>query len=74
MKKSASKLREVGTTNRTRIGDYEKAVNDKTGLIMKCTPAISASSALPKKRILYLWLLWGKAVAFRLWTIWAAAV
>ncbi len=35
MKKSASKLREVGTTNRTRIGDYEKAVNDKTGLIMK---------------------------------------
>ncbi|MFZ3056535.1 MAG: L-seryl-tRNA(Sec) selenium transferase [Smithella sp.] len=35
MKKSASKLREVGTTNRTRLGDYEKAVNDKTGLIMK---------------------------------------
>jgi len=35
MKKSASKLREVGTTNRTRIGDYENAVNDKTGLIMK---------------------------------------
>ena len=35
MKKSASKLREVGTTNRTRLGDYEKAINDKTGLIMK---------------------------------------
>ncbi|PKN37531.1 MAG: L-seryl-tRNA(Sec) selenium transferase [Deltaproteobacteria bacterium HGW-Deltaproteobacteria-2] len=35
MKKSASKLREVGTTNRTRLSDYEKAVNDKTGLIMK---------------------------------------
>jgi L-seryl-tRNA(Ser) seleniumtransferase len=35
MKKSASKLCEVGTTNRTRLGDYEKAVNDKTGLIMK---------------------------------------
>lgn len=35
MQKSATKLREVGTTNRTRIGDYEKAVNDKTGLIMK---------------------------------------
>jgi L-seryl-tRNA(Ser) seleniumtransferase len=35
MKKSASKLREVGTTNRTRLGDYEKAVNDKTGMIMK---------------------------------------
>jgi len=35
MKKSATKLREVGTTNRTRLSDYEKAVNDKTGLIMK---------------------------------------
>ena len=35
MQKSASKLREVGTTNRTRLSDYEKAVNDKTGLIMK---------------------------------------
>jgi L-seryl-tRNA(Ser) seleniumtransferase len=35
MKKSASKLCEVGTTNRTRLGDYEKAVNDKTGLLMK---------------------------------------
>jgi L-seryl-tRNA(Ser) seleniumtransferase len=35
MHKSASRLREVGTTNRTRLSDYEKAVNDKTGLIMK---------------------------------------
>ncbi|MCE5211901.1 MAG: L-seryl-tRNA(Sec) selenium transferase, partial [Deltaproteobacteria bacterium] len=35
MNKSATKLREVGTTNRTRLSDYEKAVNDKTGLIMK---------------------------------------
>jgi len=35
MQKSATKLCEVGTTNRTRLSDYEKAVNDKTGLIMK---------------------------------------
>jgi L-seryl-tRNA(Ser) seleniumtransferase len=35
MSKSASILREVGTTNRTRIGDYEKAINDNTGLILK---------------------------------------
>ena len=35
MQKSATKLREVGTTNRTRLSDYEKAVNNKTGLIMK---------------------------------------
>jgi L-seryl-tRNA(Ser) seleniumtransferase len=35
MQKSATKLREVGTTNRTRLSDYEKAINEKTGLIMK---------------------------------------
>jgi len=35
MNKSAARLREVGTTNRTRISDYEKAVSKKTGLIMK---------------------------------------
>lgn len=35
MHKSATKLREVGTTNRTRLSDYEKAINNKTGLIMK---------------------------------------
>ncbi|KUG23065.1 l-seryl-trna(sec) selenium transferase [hydrocarbon metagenome] len=35
MHKSASKLREVGTTNRTRLGDYEKSINANTGLIMK---------------------------------------
>ncbi len=35
MKKSASKLCEVGTTNRTRLSDYEKAISDKTGMIMK---------------------------------------
>lgn len=35
MQKSSSRLREVGTTNRTRLGDYEKAINDDTGLILK---------------------------------------
>ncbi len=35
MSKSAARLREVGTTNRTRLSDYEKAINKQTGLIMK---------------------------------------
>lgn len=35
MQKSSSILREVGTTNRTRLGDYEKAINTGTGLILK---------------------------------------
>jgi L-seryl-tRNA(Ser) seleniumtransferase len=35
MHKSASMLREVGTTNRTRLADYEKAIHADTGLILK---------------------------------------
>jgi L-seryl-tRNA(Ser) seleniumtransferase len=35
MKKSGAILREVGTTNRTRISDYENAINDKTRLLLR---------------------------------------
>jgi L-seryl-tRNA(Ser) seleniumtransferase len=35
MAKSNAILREVGTTNRTRIGDYEKAISEKTRLLLR---------------------------------------
>ncbi|MCE5281695.1 MAG: L-seryl-tRNA(Sec) selenium transferase [Deltaproteobacteria bacterium] len=35
MEKSGARLREVGTTNRTRLADYERAVGPETGLILK---------------------------------------
>lgn len=35
MAKSGSILREVGTTNRTRLNDYEKAIVANTGMILK---------------------------------------
>ncbi len=35
MTKSNSILREVGTTNRTRLTDYEKAIGPNTGVILK---------------------------------------
>src|SRR6266566_4404751 len=35
MAKSNAILREVGTTNRTRIADYERAINEKTRLILR---------------------------------------
>ena len=35
MSKSNAALREVGTTNRTRISDYEQAINDRTRLLLR---------------------------------------
>jgi len=35
MAKSGAVLREVGTTNRTRISDYERAINERTKLLLK---------------------------------------
>jgi L-seryl-tRNA(Ser) seleniumtransferase len=35
MAKSHATLREVGTTNRTRVGDYERAISDKTRLLLR---------------------------------------
>jgi len=35
MAKSQATLREVGTTNRTRITDYERSINDKTRLLLR---------------------------------------
>jgi len=39
MKKSGAVLREVGTTNRTRLADYEKAIGENTALVMKVHPS-----------------------------------
>ncbi len=35
MSKSSTTLREVGTTNRTRIADYEQAINERTRLLLR---------------------------------------
>lgn len=35
MEKSGATLREVGTTNRTRIADYERAINERTKLLLR---------------------------------------
>lgn len=35
MAKSSATLREVGTTNRTRVSDYERAINEKTRLLLR---------------------------------------
>jgi L-seryl-tRNA(Ser) seleniumtransferase len=35
MSKSSAVLHEVGTTNRTRVADYERAINDRTRLLLR---------------------------------------
>ncbi len=35
MSKSGAALREVGTTNRTRVSDYERAINEHTRLLLR---------------------------------------
>jgi L-seryl-tRNA(Ser) seleniumtransferase len=39
MAASTAKLVEVGTTNRTRLSDYQRAVGRKTGLVLKVHPS-----------------------------------
>jgi L-seryl-tRNA(Ser) seleniumtransferase len=39
MEKSGARLKEVGTTNRTRISDYERAINQNTRLILRVHPS-----------------------------------
>jgi L-seryl-tRNA(Ser) seleniumtransferase len=39
MAESGAKLREVGTTNRTRIADYENAINENTRLLLRVHPS-----------------------------------
>ena len=39
LERSGARLREVGTTNKTRIADYEDAIGGETGLILRVHPS-----------------------------------
>jgi L-seryl-tRNA(Ser) seleniumtransferase len=39
LRQSGALLREVGTTNRTRLSDYAAAISDRTGLVLRVHPS-----------------------------------
>ena len=81
MSKSNATLREVGTTNRTRVGDYERAINEKTRLLLRVhrsnfqitgfteQPAIEELAALARNRNIPLMEDLGSGALFDLRTI-----
>jgi L-seryl-tRNA(Ser) seleniumtransferase len=53
MQRSGAVLREVGTTNRTRIEDYREAINERTRLLLRVYPSnfrIEGFTARPELR------------------------
>jgi L-seryl-tRNA(Ser) seleniumtransferase len=49
MEQSGAVLREVGTTNRTRVADYENAINEKTCVILRVHPSNFTVSGFTEK-------------------------
>ena len=52
MEQSGAVLREVGTTNRTRIADYENAINEKTRVLLRVHPSNFTVSGFTEKPIM----------------------
>jgi L-seryl-tRNA(Ser) seleniumtransferase len=81
MAKSNATLREVGSTNRTRVADYERAINQKTQLLLRVhrsnfqitgfteQPAIEELAALARARNIPLMEDLGSGALFDLRTI-----
>jgi L-seryl-tRNA(Ser) seleniumtransferase len=49
MEQSGAILREVGTTNRTRLADYEKAITEKTRVLLRVHPSNFTVSGFTEK-------------------------
>jgi len=71
MEQSGTMLREVGTTNRTRITDYENAINERTRLLLRVHPSNFTVSGFTEKpevaELIALGERRGLPVVFRRW-------
>ena len=73
MERSGGRLREVGTTNRTRLKDYEGAIGPETALIMKVHTSNFRVIGFTEETGLVELAALGKNTGFPSWTIWGAA-
>ncbi len=73
MAASGAILREVGTTNKTYITDYEKAVTSQTAMLLKVHPSNYRLTASPKRCHSLTWWSSGTATVCRSWRIWGVA-
>ena len=73
MAQSGVRLVEVGTTNKTYLEDYRRAISAETGVLMRVHPSNYRVVGFQQEVPWPTWWPWAANTTCRCWTIWAAA-